>query len=262
MAGSTQVSSRVTLPETQRLSVSDIADALGAGWRDFLSAPLYGLFFGGVFTAGGLLAVLLLSWYGAPWMIIPIAIGFPLIGPFAAAGLYEVSRRLESGAPLSWRAVLLTVFAQRERQLGWMAFVVLFVFWVWVYQVRLLLALFMGFRTPSTLGGFVEAVTTTPEGMAFLAVGTTVGAVLALILFSITVLAMPLLLDTERDFVTAMIISVKGVLANPLIMLGWGLVVTVLAVLAMLPAFLGLLVIFPLLGHATWHLYRRALKQG
>jgi uncharacterized membrane protein len=143
-----------------------------------------------------------------------------------------------------------------------MAFVVLFVFWVWLYQVRILIAVFLGFRAPSSLDGFLHAVTTTPEGLWFLAVGTLVGAALSLVLFSITVIAMPLLIDSERDFVTAMITSVRTVAANLVVMLTWGVLVVALAGLALLPAFLGLFVVFPVLGHATWHLYRRAIRRA
>ena len=247
-------------PEVLKLGFSDISGALRAGFGDFVKAPLFGLFFGGVFAFGGILAVVLLTLFNELWLIIPIGIGFPLIGPFAAAGLYEVSRRLEKGEKLSWRGVLIFVFRQREGQMGWMAFVVLFVFWVWLYQVRILIALFLGFKSPSTLGGFLEVVTGSPEGIMFLIVGTLIGAALSLVLFSITVIAMPLLIDSQRDFVTAMITSVKTVLANPVVMIGWGITVTVLAVAALLPLFLGLLVVFPVLGHATWHLYRRAIR--
>lgn len=243
------------------VTFSDVTCALRKGFADFAKAPLYGLFFGAIFAVGGIAIFVILSNYDAPWMILPIAIGFPLIGPFVAAGLYEVSRRLSAGEPISWRAILFKVFEQRERQFGWMAFVVLFVFWIWLYQVRLIFALFLGFGTPSSLEGFLNVVISTPEGIGFLLTGTLVGAALATILFVITVISMPLLLDSELDFVTAMITSVKTVVANPVTMLGWGIVVTLLTVLALLPGFLGLLIIFPILGHATWHLYRHALSK-
>ena len=245
-------------PVLRAVGFNDIGEALRRGGQDFLGAPLYGLFFGGVFTLGGIAILAFLMIYDMPWMIIPIAIGFPLVGPFVAAGLYEVSRRRAQGMPLSWKAVLVTVFRQRERQLGWMAFVVLFIFWAWLYQVRLLLALFMGFSAPSSIERFVQVVISTPSGLTFLAVGTIVGLVLALILFSTTVFAMPMLLDTEIDFVTAMVTSIRGVLASPRPMLGWGVVVTALTIVALAPLFLGLLVILPVMGHATWHLYALA----
>lgn len=245
-------------PRLRAVRAADVGEALRRGVRDFLRAPLYGLFFGGVFALGGVAIYLFLTVYDAPWMIIPIAIGFPLVGPFVAAGLYEVSRRLARGEVPTWKGVLLTVFHQRERQLGWMAFVVLFIFWIWLYQARLLIALFMGFSASASLGRFLEMVVTTQSGLTFLAVGTLVGLVLALVLFSITVFAMPMLLDTEIDFITASITSVRAVLASPVVMLGWGVLVTALTVLALAPVFLGLLFILPILGHATWHLYALA----
>ena len=140
-----------------------------------------------------------------------------------------------------------------------MAFVVLFVFWVWLYQIRLLTALFLGFRSMSSIPAFVNVVTTTPEGMAFLAVGTLVGGFLALVLFSVTVTAIPLLMERELDFVTAILTSIRSVMANPVPMLAFGMVVAVATVLALAPLFLGLLVVLPVLGHATWHLYRRTV---
>lgn len=140
-----------------------------------------------------------------------------------------------------------------------MAFVVLFVFWVWLYQVRLLAAIFLGFKSMSTVASFIHVVTASTEGIAYLVVGTVVGGFLSLVLFSTTVVAIPLLMEREYDFVTAIITSVRTVTQNPLPMIGFGLVVAVLAILALLPFFLGLLVILPVLGHATWHLYRKAI---
>lgn len=247
------------MPDVRAVSFQTIRECLQAGLRDFLRAPLFGLFFGGIFTLGGLFILLCLTYFDMPWMIIPVAIGFPLIGPFVAVGLYEVSRRLSAGQPLVWRDILLVIFRQRERQLSWMAFVVLFVFWMWIYQVRLLLALFLGFKSMSTIPKFIEVVTTTQEGLLFVAVGTVSGAILSFVLFSATVIAMPLLLDRELDFISAIIVSFKTVLKSPAPMIGWGIVVVVLAVIGMIPAFLGLIIVMPVLGHATWHLYEAAI---
>lgn len=252
----------VAAPAIQKIGFADIARSLNAGWADFVRASPFGLFFGGIFTVGGLFIWWILSQTNQTWMVIPVMIGFPLIGPFAATGLYEISRKLEAGEPLTWRGVLLTVFSQRERQMGWMAFVVLFAFWIWIYQIRLLIALFLGFNTPATLQGFADIVLNTQSGFMFLAVGTIMGAVLALLLFTICVVSMPLLLEREIDFVTAIITSFEAVIANPIPMLSWGVVVTLLSILAMVPAFLGLLVVFPVLGHATWHLYKAVTDQN
>ncbi|MEQ8450155.1 MAG: DUF2189 domain-containing protein [Nitratireductor sp.] len=247
------------MPEVAAITGADIRAALMQGLNDFARAPLFGLFFGGVFALGGMVIVLGLTIWRVPWMIYPFAIGFPLIGPFAAVGLYEVSRRLEAGQPLDWKAVLAVVWHQRTRELSWMAFVMLFVFWIWMYQIRLLVALVLGRMSFATLERFLDVVFTTPQGWTFLAVGHVVGAILALVLFSITVISIPLLLERELDFVTAMITSVKTVLASPSAMIGWGVTVTVLVLLSCVPFFLGLFVTLPVLGHATWHLYRRAV---
>ncbi|KPF69616.1 hypothetical protein IP69_10620 [Bosea sp. AAP35] len=247
-------------PVVRRIGVRDVVEALIAGLRDFQAAPLFGLFFGGIYTLAGLAILLSLTRFGVPYLAYPLAAGFVLIGPFVAVGLYEVSRRREAGLPLAWGKVLGVVFAQSQRELGWMAFVTLFVMMMWLYQVRLLLALFLGFQSFSSFNGFLSVIATTPEGLMFLAVGNLVGAVLAAALFSLTVVSFPLLLDREVDFITAMITSVRAVATNPVPMLGFAAAIVALSAVAMLPVFLGLIVVMPVLGHATWHLYRRVVE--
>ncbi|HEX5847055.1 MAG TPA: DUF2189 domain-containing protein [Rhodoplanes sp.] len=244
-------------PVVRAVTVSDIVEALAEGLRDFQSAPIYGLTFGALYAAGGILIVLSVTALGASYLAYPLAAGFALIGPFIAVGLYEVSRRRETGQPLSWSAVIGEIVAQGRRELGWMAFVTVFIFVVWMYQVRLLIALMLGLKSFASLRDFLLVVTTTPEGWIFLLVGYVMGAALSLVLFSLTVVSFPLLLDRDIDFVTAMITSVRAVVASPGPMIGWAAVVVILMIVACLPAFLGLLVVLPVLGHATWHLYRR-----
>jgi uncharacterized membrane protein len=241
------------------ISLGDVRAALAEGLRDFGRAPLIGLFFGGLYALGGIGIWLLLTVYHEPWWILPIAVGFPLIGPFVAVGLYETSRRLSRGEPLHFGEILLVILAQRKRQVGWMAFVVLFIFWMWLYQVRMLLAIFLGFKSFSSIEAFVSVVTTTGEGAGFLIVGTAIGAAISFILFCTTVVAIPLLLDREIDLVTAIVTSFKAVFQNPIPMIGFGLIVVALSFVALAPLFLGLLVVLPVLGHATWHLYTRVV---
>jgi uncharacterized membrane protein len=248
------------LPDINSITFSDVRLALRLGWLDFKAAPLLGIIFGGFYALGGLAIWAGLMIYQMPWMIIPLAIGFPLIGPFVAVGLYEISRRLMAGKPLVWRDIFLLMLGQRERQLGWMAFVLLFIFWVWIYQVRLLMALFLGFKSFSTIGDFLNVVATTPEGLGFVAVGTIVGGLISFSLFSATVVAMPLLMEREIDFVSAIVFSFKTVRENFVPMLVFALIVGSLTLIAMVPAFLGLVVVLPVLGHATFHLYRRVVQ--
>jgi uncharacterized membrane protein len=245
-------------PKLGRIGWSDVGTALGGGLGDLGRAPVYGLVFGLALAAAGVLAIVSVTWLDAGWLAVCIGVVFPLVFPFLTAGLYEVSRRLDAGEPISWGVVWAAIWRQRERQMGWMAFVVLFIFWIWIYQVRIVLALFMGTGASSDLQRFLTHVVTTSGGLTFLAVGSVVGLILALILFTSTVIAMPLLFDRDLDFVTALIVSWQTVLANKPAMVGLGVLLTAATVAAALPGFLGLILIVPLFGFATWRLYARA----
>jgi uncharacterized membrane protein len=243
-------------PVVRRIHASDIAEALALGLRDFQAAPLFGLAFGALYAAGGVIIVLSLTAFGMVYLAYPLAAGFALIGPFVAIGLYEVSRQRQLGHKPSLRDIWSAVTSRGE--IGWMAFVTLFVFIIWMYQVRLLIALLLGLNASfSSLAQFITVVLTTNEGLLFLAIGNCVGAALSLVLFSLTVVSFPLLLDREVDFVTAMITSVRAVVTSPGPMIGWAAVIVLLLAVSALPYFLGLIVTLPVLGHATWHLYRR-----
>ncbi len=248
------------MPQVNKITAEDITESLKAGFSDFLARPFMSGFFGLFYAVFGLLFVWCLVWLGKIWMIIPAAVGFPLIAPFAAAGLYEMSRRLQEGKSFGWSEILGVMANQRKREMGWMAFVTLFIFWVWIYQVRLWLAITLQNASFSDFEGFLNVVFYTPQGWTFLAIGTCVGAFLSGVLFSVTVVAMPMLLDRETNFVSAMLTSIRVVTENPVVMLGWAAIISVTMLLSMAPAFLGLVFTLPILGHTTWHLYRRAVS--
>ncbi len=241
------------------VSAQDIKDSLKAGVADFVARPVMSGFFGLFYAVFGIVFVWCLIWLGKVWMIIPAIVGFPLVAPFAAAGLYEMSRRLQNGEQFGWSDILTVMANQRKREMGWMAFVTLFIFWVWVYQVRLWLAIILQNASFSDFDGFLNTVFFTPEGWTFLAIGTCIGAGLSAVLFSVTVVAMPLLLDRETNFVSAMLTSIRVVTENPVVMLGWAAIISVTMLLSLIPAFLGLIFTLPILGHTTWHLYQRAV---
>eukprot|EP01035_Chromulina_nebulosa_P038777 gene38777-52372_t len=227
-------------PVVRRITAADIAESLGEGLRDFQAAPLFGLTFGCLYVAGGIVILLSLTAFGMVYLAYPLAAGFALIGPFVAVGLYEVSRQREAGQAPSWRGIWTAVRTRGE--IGWMAFVTLFIFIVWMYQVRLLIAVLLGLNASfSSLPQFIAVVLTTNEGLVFLALGNLIGAALSLVLFSLTVVSFPLLLERDVDAVTAMITSVRAVTLSPLPMIGWAAVITVLLVVSSLPYFLGLL---------------------
>ncbi|MEN2494711.1 MAG: hypothetical protein TECD_00619 [Hyphomicrobiaceae bacterium hypho_1] len=244
----------------KQVTFGDLRDVFRLGVRDFLEAPKFGLLFGAIYSFGGLLISFFVLHLGVYWMLYPFVIGFLLIGPYIAAGLYDVSRRREQGLVLKWSEVLGVVWLQRRREFAWMAFVVLFVFWLWIYKARTLVAIFFGFQGFATFNGFLESATTTTNGWLFLLVGHGIGAVLASILFCLTVTSFPLLLDRDVDFITAMLTSIRVVLNSPKVMFAWGAFVIAAILISMIPAFIGLLVTLPILGHATWHLYKRAIS--
>jgi uncharacterized membrane protein len=243
-------------PQVRTITFSDIAKSLRAGLRDFQCAPAYGLFFGLCYAAFGWFILMLLFRYDASAYGYPLMTGFALVAPFAAAGFYEISRRLEKGEALSWRAVLGCIFGRGGKAVGIMAVVTTFSYIIWLDIAAALYVMFFGLK-PLRMAGLIEAILTTPNGFAFFVVGNAVGAVLAFLVFAIMAVSLPVVFDRQVDFVTAMITSVKAVIANPKPMLLWCAIIGVLLGLSLVSLFLGLLVTLPVLGHTTWHLYRR-----
>lgn len=243
-------------PQVRRLARDDLAEALAAGWKDFRRAPSFGLFFGALYMLGGWAIVLLALFSDLYYLSYPLATGFALIGPFVAAGLYEVSRRLEMGEPLGWRAVLGAVRKGGTRDLGWMALVTLFAFIIWVDFALFLYLMFFGLHMPAWQE-FLLSLVTTLDGLTFFVVGNLAGAAIAFFIFCITVVSCPLLLDRDIDFVTAMLTSLRAVGANRAQMVSWAGMIAMMMCASLLTGLLALVVVLPLLGHATWHVYRR-----
>ncbi len=246
-------------PEVNEVDFSDLRASLLLGWRDFRRAPLMGLAFSGVYVLGGWLILWAMTTKGQIWWTLPASAGFPILGPFIACGFYEISRRLEAGEPLAAREVFGVIFQQKDRQIPSIAAVIVVFFLFWNFLAHMIFALFLGNATMTNVSSSL-AVFTTADGLVMLTVGTAVGAVFAGLLFSLTVVSLPMLLDREVDFVTAMLTSFALVQENPRVMLGWGALIAVCLFVGMLPLFLGLLVVLPLFGHASWHLYRRAIS--
>ncbi|MEM6761645.1 MAG: DUF2189 domain-containing protein [Pseudomonadota bacterium] len=243
-------------PQIARLSVFDLAGVLHAGWRDFRRAPLFGLFFSAVYVLGGF--GLTVAGAGALAWTLVLSLGFPLLAPFAAVGLYEVSRRIASGEALRWPDILGVVWNERGRQVPWIGAILVIVFLFWSFFAHMSFALFLGRATLINITTSFEALYS-GDGLIMLAFQVVVGAFVALLVFAITVVSMPLLLDREFDFVTAMLISIRTFRQNQAVLLVWAVFIAVALLVGMAPFFLGLLVVLPTLGHATWHLYKRAL---
>lgn len=256
--GAARQSEPDVIPEPALIGFAAIGESLRAGWDDFRRAPGFGLFFSAFYVAGGLMLTAVAAASGQEWWLIPFVVGFPLLAPFAAVGLYEVSRRIELGLPLDWRSVLGVVFAQKDRQVPSMAMVILLMFMFWVFVGHTIFALFMGVQA-------LTNITSSPEilfqgrGLTMLAFGTAIGGGFAAVLFAITAAGLPLILDREVDFISAIIASFGAVLANPAVMLVWAVMIAAILFLGILPLFLGLFIALPVLGHSSWHMYRRLL---
>lgn len=257
-AGTEQVvKHRAQWPDVYKITFDDLIEVTAAGINDFRSAPKYGLFFGGIYAVVGWLLVVMLWWFGLYYLVYPIAMGFALIAPFASVGFYSVSEFLEKGKPLSWSAVFGAVREASKRDLRWMALITGFTFFMWIDYAVIIFLSFMGF---DALGPQAfDLITSTSQGWMFLFVGHIAGAIMAIIVFSISVVTYPMLYDRDIDFVTAMVTSVRLVFANPVTMLSWCAFITVLTGLSLLSVFVGLFIMLPVLGHASWHLYRRAV---
>ncbi len=238
------------------LAFADLGKALAAGWRDFRSVPQFGMFFGGVYVLAGLAMGWAAFVASEPTWLIPAIAGFPLVAPFVAVGLYEASRRRESGDATSWRAVLGALKGHGDDQILSMGVIVFVAFSFWMIVAHAIFAIFMA---ESGMGGESLAALLTPAGLTMLAVGSAVGAVMAFAFYAMTVISLPMLVERKVDFLTAIIASFKVVRGNLAVMLGWAAIIAAVLFVAMIPAFLGLLVALPVLGHATWHLYRRAV---
>lgn len=234
--------------------IADLRAALAAGWKDFKVQPAFGLFFAAIFVAGGLALTYFLVARGNFTWLIPAAAGFPLLAPFTAVGLYEVSRRRELGLDMNWPAILGAVRGRGDEQILAMGVIIFvaFGFWVIVAHVVFSIAIVEAGAESETLDFLF-----TRSGLAMLVVGSAVGGLMALAFFAVTVFSLPMLVDREVDFVTAILTSLAAFRRNLFVLLLWGTLIAGLIFIAMLPAFLGLLVVLPVLGHTTWHLYRR-----
>ncbi|MEZ5744455.1 MAG: DUF2189 domain-containing protein [Sphingomonadaceae bacterium] len=241
------------------LTLGDLGAALLEGFSDFKAYPMFGLFFAAIYAGGAFFLYHALANWGQIGWLVPATAGFPLIAPFIAVGLYEVSRRREAGLPMSWGAVLGALRGHGDEQILMMGGIVFIAFSFWIGIAHGIFAIFMA---NSGIGGESLALLQTQSGMMMLGVGSIAGGLMALAFYAITVISLPMLVDREVDFLTAIIVSLGVVRSNKFVMLTWAVVIAVLLFISMLPLMLGMLVVLPVLGHATWHLYRRAVPRG
>lgn len=229
---------------------------LTAGWRDLMANPQIGFFYGGALTAGGWLLALVLLWLRSAWAILPASAGFFMVAPLLAAGLYEASRLREAGQPVTIEACL-RGFTRNGGQLAFMGVVLLLLHLFWVRVAALIFMLMFGINFAPPLEDLPMAMLRSPMLLPFLIVGTAAGAALAAVAFAISAVSIPMLVDKpQMTAMEAIGISFRTVLANPAAMVFWAGLIVVFTAMAMVPFFLGLALVIPLVGHATWHAYR------
>lgn len=254
-----QAASGTESPQIRTLTLQDLRDALSKGWADVMAFRSDVVFVCLLYPViGGVLAVLAVQGNSLQ-LIFPTLSGFALAGPVAAVGLYEMSRRREQGLPTSWQAYLDVI---RSPKFGGILILSLFhvvVFLVWVMSANLIFDATMGPEAPASITAFARDVFTTGAGWAMIVIGVAAGFAFSVAVLAISVVSFPMLLDRDVSLPTAVVTSVKVAVKNPVPIGIWGMIVAGSLALGSLPALLGLVLVLPVLGHSTWHLYRRAV---
>lgn len=248
------------LPIVRTISIADVWDALTKGLDDFRAMPTQVLFVMLVYPIVGLVLGRAAFGYDVVPLLYPLAAGFALVGPFAAIGMYELSRRREQGMDTTWSHMLDIVHSPSLRSILAAGALLLMIFAFWLIIAQSIYVATFGEVQPLSPAAFLQAVLTTREGLELIVIGNLVGLIFAVVAFSLSVISFPLLLDRNVGVAVALATSVKAVAANPVPMAIWGGIVAASLAVGMLPLFTGLAVAVPILGHATWHLYRKVIE--
>ena len=246
-------------PTIRRIGPADLFDALARGWEDFAATPSHGVFLCVIYPALGIAIAGLTLGFAILPLLFPLAAGFALIGPIAAIGLYELSRRREAGVSGSAADALDVLRSPSLGPILALGALLMIIFFTWIATARGIYVANFGYAAPESIAQFAHDVLFTREGWTLILVGNFVGFLFAAVVLTISVVSFPLLLDRDVGAAVALLTSARVVLANPLTMALWGLIVAALLVIGSLPMFIGLAVTLPLLGHATWHVYRKAV---
>ena len=250
---------RAAPPQVRTITTMDLREALSRGWEDFMAQPSHLVFIALIYPIAGVLLAQLTVTYNLFPLLFPLLGGFALLGPFAAIGLYETSRRREQGLDSSWNHALEVLQSPGIGQIVLLGLMLTGLFLAWLACAWLIYRAQLGLPADVSTAEFLRATFTTFNGWVMISVGNSVGLLFAILAFAISVVSFPLMIDRHVDMPTAVRTSIAAVEANPRVMMYWGLIVTGLLVLGCLPVLVGLVVAMPVLGHATWHLYRKVV---
>ena len=244
----------------RKIGLSDLGDALRLGWEDFKAIPTHAVVLCVIYPVLGLVLFRLAVGYSVLPLLFPLAAGFTLIGPFAALGLYELSRRRERGEEAAaWNAVHV-LRAPSFGAILELGILLLVLFGTWIATADAIYIATFGHTPAANIPDFARRVLTTPEGWSLIIVGCGVGLLFAVVSLCVSVVSFPLMLDRHATAIDAIRTSLRAVMKNPFAMAAWGLIVAALLLVGSLPFFVGLAVVLPVLGHATWHLYRKVVE--
>ncbi|MDX8451451.1 DUF2189 domain-containing protein [Mesorhizobium sp. VK9D] len=246
--------------KVRRIGVSDLFDALRRGVDDFMVKPSHIVFLCLIYPLVGVVLAAWTSGANALPLLFPLVSGFALIGPFAAIGLYEISRRREAGLDASWRHAFEVRNSPALPAIAAVGIMLFAIFIAWLLTAKIFYEQLFGPEPPASLSSFINEIFATGRGWTLIVLGHAIGFVFAVVVLCTTVVAFPLLLDRDVGAYEAIHTSVRVVLANPIVMVFWGLIVAVALIIGSLPVFAGLAVVLPILGHATWHVYRKVVE--
>jgi uncharacterized membrane protein len=246
-------------PGVNRISFADLREALAKGFDDFLAFRDDVLFICLIYPVAGFIIAEATSNAGLLPLIFPLFAGFALIGPFAAVWLYEMSRRREHGEDASWIEAFRSFSSPATAAIFKLGLLLIGIFALWLFTAMRIYALTVGPEMPTSFTSMVHDVFTTSAGWALIVTGVGTGFLFALAVLSISVISFPLLLDRRVSVGTAIATSIRAMRASPGPLLAWGFIVAAALVVGMIPAMIGLVVALPVLGHATWHLYRKVV---
>ena len=251
---------KVAYPTVRRISVNDVVASLHQGLDDFWTKPSHYVFLCLIYPVAGIVLAQWTSGANALPLLFPLMSGFALIGPFAALGLYEISRRREAGLDTSWQHALEVRHSPAIPAILAVGVMLAAIFVLWLLTAQALYVSLFGPERPASLIAFINDVFTTTRGWQLILYGNVIGFVFAFVVLCTTVVAFPLLLDRDTGAATAVYTSMKAVALNPLEIMLWGFIVAVLLVAGFALFFAGLAIVIPVLGHATWHLYRKVVE--
>jgi len=246
-------------PTIRRITTADLGDVLARGIADFNEKPSHLVFLTVIYPVVALILARLTFGYDILPLLFPLAAGFALLGPVAALGLYELSRRRELGEEINWGQAFSVSQSPSIGAIVRLSLLLIAIFALWLFTAQAIYWSLFGSNMPVSPGQFVDQLFSTSRGWSLIIIGNLVGFVFALVVLAISVVSFPLLLDRNVSASVAMTTSIRAVLANPVPMLAWGLIVAVGLLVGSLPFFVGLCVVLPVLGHATWHLYRKVV---